>query len=132
ALAATAATIKTAVEAGASLGAYGIVDRTAQIDRQGLVQDTPPELLTAVFEMAPNEVRLIETPGFAALVKLTTVTAAATDSEDAKTLREAITINAGRAISEDVMALYTTALTAEAGITLDQAAINAVHAQLGQ
>ena len=132
ALAAEAATIKTAVEAGASLGAYGIVERTAQIDRQGLVKDTPPELLTAVFEMTANEVRLIEAPGFAALVQLTSITPAATDSEDAKTMREAISINAGRAISEDVMALYTTALTAEAGITLDQAAINAVHAQIGQ
>ncbi len=89
--------------------------------------------LTAVFDMTANEVRLIEAPGFAALVKLTTVTPAATDSEDAKTLREAITINVARAISEDVMALYTTALTAEPGmITIDQAAINAVHAQIGQ
>jgi peptidyl-prolyl cis-trans isomerase D len=45
-------------------------------------------------------------------------------------LRDAINVNAGRAISDDVMALYTAALTTSAGITLDQAAINAVHTQM--
>ncbi|MDZ4312656.1 MAG: SurA N-terminal domain-containing protein [Cypionkella sp.] len=122
--------IKAAVEAGASLGAFGIVSRTAQIDRQGVVADAPPALLEAVFQMAPNDLRIIETPGFAAVVQLNTISAAATTGEDATALREAIEINAGRAISQDVLQLYTAALTSAAGITLDQAAINAVHAQI--
>ncbi len=122
--------IKAAVEGGASLGAFGIVSRTSQIDRQGAVKDAPPSLLEAVFQMQPNDQRVIEAPGFAAVVQLNTITAAPTTSEDATALRDAINVNAGRAISEDVMALYTAALTASAGITLDQAAINAVHAQM--
>ena len=122
--------IKAAVEAGASLGAFGIVSRTTQIDRQGVVKDAPPALLQAVFQMAPNDLRVIEAPGFAAVVQLNTITAAPTTGDDATALREAIDVNAGRAISDDVLALYTAALTASAGITLDQAAINAVHAQI--
>ena len=80
--------------------------------------------------MQPNDLRVIEAPGFAAVVQLNTISAAATTGEDATALRDAINVNAGRAISDDVMALYTAALTASAGITLDQAAINAVHAQM--
>ena len=130
ALSEEATRIKSGVEGGASLGAFGIVARTAQIDRQGVVKDAPPALLEAVFQMQPNDLRVIEAPGFAAVVQLNTITAAPTASEDAIALREAINTNAGRAISEDVMALYTSALTASAGITLDQAAINAVHTQM--
>gem|GEM_PF-6859280 len=130
ALADEASKIKAGVEGGASLGSFGIVSRTAQIDRQGYVKDAPEDLLKAVFEMAQGEVRAVEAPGFAAVVQLDSISAAPTDTEDAKTLREAIASNASKAIGDDVMALYTNALTNAAGITLDQAAINAVHAQI--
>jgi peptidyl-prolyl cis-trans isomerase D len=122
--------IKSAVEGGASLGGFGIVSRTTQIERQGVVTDAPASLLEAVFQMQPNDLRVIEAPGFAAVVQLNSISAAATTGEDATALRDAINVNAGRAISDDVMALYTAALTASAGITLDQAAINAVHTQM--
>jgi len=130
ALADEASKIKAGVEGGASLGSFGIVSRTAQIDRQGYVKDAPEELLKAVFDMTQGEVRAVEAPGFAAVVQLDSISAAPTDTEDAKTLREAIASNASKAIGDDVMALYTNALTNAAGITLDQAAINAVHAQI--
>lgn len=130
ALSGEATRIKAAVEGGASLGAFGIVSRTAQIDRQGVVADAPPALLEAVFQMAPNDLRVIEAPGFAAVLQLNTITAAPTTGEDAAALREAISTNAGRAIGDDVLTLYTASLTASAGITLDQAAINAVQAQM--
>lgn len=130
ALSGEATRIKAAVEGGASLGAFGIVSRTAQIDRQGVVADAPPALLEAVFQMAPNDLRVIEAPGFAAVLQLNTITAAPTTGEDATALREAISTNAGRAIGDDVLTLYTASLTASAGITLDQAAINAVQAQM--
>ena len=94
------------------------------------MKDAPPSLLEAAFQMQPNDLRVIEAPGFAAVVQLNTITAAPTTGEDTAALRDAINTNAGRAISDDVMALYTSALTASAGITLDQAAINAVHTQM--
>lgn len=122
--------IKAAVEGGANLGAFGIVSRTTQIDRQGVVKDAPPAVVEAVFQMQPNDLRVIEAAGFAAVVQLNSITAAPTTGEDATALREAINVNAGRAIADDVMALYTASLTASAGITLDQAAINAVNTQL--
>lgn len=120
---------KTAVEAGGSLGAYGIVDVTAAIDRQGFIEDAPETLLASVFQMAANEVRVITEGDFIAVVRLDLVAPAQTEGEDAIALRESIQVQAAQAIAQDAFTLYTQALTAEAGITLDQAAINAVHAQ---
>lgn len=123
--------MKTAVEAGAALGAQGIAERTASADRQASVEGAPPSLIEAVFAMTPGELRLIEEPGFTALVRLDDIQPAKSEGEDAKALRESIAVNAARALSTDLFALYTGALTAEAGITLNQAAIDAVNAQLG-
>ena len=126
-----AVSIKSAVEAGTSLGVYGIVQRTAATDRQGLVEGAPPSLMTAIFEMAAGDVRVIDAPGYVAVVVLDSIAPALTTGDDVKTLREAIATQASQAIAGDAFTLYTNALTAKAGITLDQAAINAVHAQLG-
>ena len=123
--------MKTAVEGGAALGAQGIAERTASADRQASVEGAPPSLIEAVFAMTPGELRLIEEPGFTALVRLDDIQPANSEGEDAKALRESIAVNAARALSTDLFALYSGALTAEAGITLNQAAIDAVNAQLG-
>ena len=131
ALADHAVTVKSAVEGGASLGEFGIVSRTATTDRQGFVEGAPETLLTAVFEMAPGDARVIEGAGFTAVVMLNSVAPALTDGDDAVALREAIVVQATQGISADAFTLYTNALTAQAGITLDQSAINAVHAQFG-
>lgn len=131
ALADHAVTVKSAVEGGASLGEFGIVSRTATTDRQGFVEGAPETLLTAVFEMAPGDARVIEGAGFTAVVVLNSVAPALTDGDDAVALREAIVVQATQGISADAFTLYTNALTAQAGITLDQSAINAVHAQFG-
>lgn len=129
ALADYATTAKAAVEGGASLGAYGIVEVTSNIDRQGFVEGAPETLLPAVFEMATGDLRVIEAPGFTALVQLDSIAPAVTEGEDATALRDSIKVQAAQAIAQDAFSLYTQALTTEAGITLDQAAINAVHAQ---
>lgn len=129
ALADYATTAKAAVEGGASLGAYGIVEVTSNIDRQGFVEGAPETLLPAVFEMASGDLRVIEAPGFTALVQLDSIAPAVTEGEDATALRDSIKVQAAQAIAQDAFSLYTQALTTEAGITLDQAAINAVHAQ---
>jgi peptidyl-prolyl cis-trans isomerase D len=129
ALADYATAAKAAVEGGAALGAYGIVEVTSKIDRQGFVEGAPDTLLPAVFEMAKGDLRVIEAPGFTALVQLDSIAPAETEGEDATALRDSIKVQAAQAIAQDAFTLYTQALTTEAGITLDQAAINAVHAQ---
>lgn len=121
--------VKTGVEAGATLGSYGIVDVTTAIDRQGFIENVPEDLIAAVFAMALSEVRIVQEPGFTGIIQLTSVAPAEAAGEDALALREAIKVQAEQAIAQDAFSLFTNGLTGAAGISLDQTAINGVHAQ---
>ncbi|MFN4153071.1 MAG: SurA N-terminal domain-containing protein [Paracoccaceae bacterium] len=129
ALADRAIEVKAAVEAGGSLGAFGIVRRTANIAREGFVEGAPPALLTAVFAMSAGDLRVIEGPGFVGIVRLDEVMPAAQEGEDVAALKSAISAQVEQAFAQDALQLFSNALTEEAGIFLDQNAINAVHAQ---
>lgn len=129
ALAERAIEVKSAVEGGASLGAFGIVQRTANIAREGFVEGAPAELMTAVFAMAPGDLRVIEGAGFIGLVRLDEVRPAAQEGEDVAAVKGAIAAQVEQALAQDALQLFSNALTEEAGIFLDQNAINAVHAQ---
>jgi peptidyl-prolyl cis-trans isomerase D len=129
ALAARAIEIKAAVEAGQSLGAFGIVERTASIAREGFVEGAPADLMPAVFAMQPGEVRVIEGPNFTGVLRLDDITPAEQEGEEAAALKGAIAAQVEQAYAQDALQLFSTALTDEAGIFLDQNAINAVHAQ---
>lgn len=130
ALSAEADRIKTAVEAGSSLGSFGIVSRSAAVDRQTRLPQTPNAVVAAAFEMQPNDLRVIQNQAYIAVLQLNSITAAPSDSEALAAIRTAIDSNGARSISDDVLQLYTRALTAEAGISLDQSMINAVNAQI--
>ena len=129
ALAARAIEVKAAIESGQSLGAFGIVQRTANISRDGFVEDAPPSLLAAVFAMAPGDLQVIEAAGFTGVVRLDEITPADHEGDDAAALKGAIAAQVEQALAQDALQLFSNALTDEAGIFLDQNAINAVHAQ---
>ena len=130
ALAARAAEIKAALEGGAKIGSFGIVDVTPETARTGTVAGAPDTLVPDVFKLAEGAVEVVSGDGFTAVVQLDKIMPAATEGEDAAALKASLEAQAGQAISQDAFAAYTAALAAEAGITLDQAAINAVHTSL--
>jgi peptidyl-prolyl cis-trans isomerase D len=130
ALSARAIEVKAAVEGGAAIGSFGIVDVTLSIAREGFVEGAPQTLLPAVFQMQPNDLRVIEGPGFVGLVQLDSIQPAATDTPDAIALRAALAAQVEQALAQDAFQLFSNALMAEAGITINDAAINAVHAQV--
>lgn len=130
ALAARAAEIKAAVEGGASLGSFGIVSASRNLTRDAAPGDLPPDVLKAAFGMKAGEIQVLELGDFVGLVRLDEVTPAATSGEDAEALRDSIAIRARRDIAQDAFTLFSDALGLEAGIELDQTAINAVNAQM--
>ena len=129
ALSAQAAVVKTAVEGGASLGAYGIVSVASELPRTGFFEGGPEGLLTTVFALAPGEIQIVDAPGFVGVLRLDKVIPAATEGDDVVAVKAALSAQVEQAISQDAFAAFTAAITAKSGITLDQAAINAVHAQ---
>lgn len=130
ALSARAAEIKTALEGGASIGSFGIVDVTPEIARSGFVPDAPDTLLGEVFKMTEGSAQIVEAPGFVAVILLDRILPAETEGDDAVALKASLEAQARQSIAQDAFAAFTNALTAQAGITLDQSAINAVHASL--
>lgn len=130
ALADRAAAIRAEVEGGKSLGAFGIVSVSRGIGRDGFVEGAPETLLPAVFAMAEGELRVIEGPGFTGLVQLDAILPAETEGAEAEALRDTITLRARQALAQDAFTLFTNALSNEAGIQIDQTAVNAVHAQM--
>ncbi|MDR0809882.1 MAG: SurA N-terminal domain-containing protein [Gemmobacter sp.] len=130
ALSARAAAIKAEVESGAGLGTFGILSVTSEIARDGFVEGTPKTLLPAVFRMTEGEMKVIESGDFVGLLRLDHVMAEGNAETDAAALQQAIGTQAEQALSQDALTLFSAAMAAAAGITLDQAAIDAVHAQL--
>ena len=129
ALAARAEAIKAEVEGGASLGAYGILDVTTRISRDGFIEDAPPALLAAVFDMEPGQVRVLAEGAFVGLVRLDGIETADPADPAVAPLRTAIAVQIEQALAQDAFSLFTGALTREAGIFFDEAALAAVHAQ---
>lgn len=130
ALAARAAEIATAVEGGASLGSFGIVSASRNITRDANPAGLPPDVLKAAFGMQAEEVQVLDVQGFVGLVRLDAITPAPTTGEEAEALRDSIAIRARRDIAQDAFTLFSDALATEAGIVLDQAALNAINARL--
>ena len=125
-----AVAIKAGVEDGQPLESFGTVETPEAATRSGTIADAPPALLQGVFAMQPGQVRVIEAPDFTAVVRLDTVTPGATDGPDAAALKASIAAQANQALSQDAMALYTGALTQGAGISINDSAVAAVHAQI--
>lgn len=130
ALAARAEEWRAQAEGGTALGALGIVDVTSATDRSGFVEGAPAALMTAVFEMAPGELRVIDEGAFVALIRLDTVTPAAEDGPEAEALKASIAAQIEQGIASDAMQGFTQKVQDEAGITLNDAAITAVNTSL--
>ena len=130
ALAARAAEIKTALDGGAAIGSFGIVEVTPETTRTGFIADAPETLMADIFKMAEGEAKVVEDQGFIAVVRLDRVLPAPAEGEDAAAMQQSLSAQLRQAIARDAFAAFAAALTAEAGISLDQAAINAVHTSL--
>lgn len=122
--------VKSAVEGGAALGSFGIVDTTLSIGRDGFIENVPDTLLPAAFQMKTGELRVIEGPEFVGLLRLDAILPADLASEETKAARGGLADQIAQALAQDAFQLFSNALIAEAGITLNDAAIDAVNAQI--
>lgn len=105
-----------------------IPDAYAGISRIDRIPGLPPELVAAIHEAAPGEPIVRAGRGQVFLALVTAV--APPDPEDAQVARliGAIEAEIGGALAQDVFGYFARALEREAGIRLNQAAIDAVHA----
>jgi peptidyl-prolyl cis-trans isomerase D len=129
ALSERAIAIKSQIEAGASLGAFGIVSVVPSIARTSTLDGRPADIARQIFTMQEGQARVIEAAGYVAVVVLDAVTPGDKTSDDAAALKAAISVQAEQGLGQDAFLLFTNALTSSAGISIDDAAIAAVHTQ---
>jgi peptidyl-prolyl cis-trans isomerase D len=88
----------------------------------------PPDFLETVFAMAEGEVRVIEGSGRIFILRLAAIAPPAEDDADLARVTEALRDQMTADLGQDMFQLLADDIRARAGVTLDQAAINAVHA----
>ncbi len=129
-LTALANAAEAAVKSGGDLLAQGPVTMIAATTRDARPEGTSAEVIKAAFAMEPGEVRLIDTPDFSGLIRLDSVTPVDMTDDATKAARDAMATQLQQSLAQDAYALFTTAMTAQGGLRIDQAVITAVHSQM--
>lgn len=109
------------------------VVEVAPITRDGFVEGLPEGGVEALFGMAEGESLALAGSGEEAtahVMRLTSVALPAAEDEAAAQMRAALDSQARQGIAQDALELFTRAIEDEAGVSLNSAAINAVHAQM--
>ncbi|NRA99475.1 MAG: SurA N-terminal domain-containing protein [Rhodobacteraceae bacterium] len=107
-----------------------LIETERGLRRDGFVIATPDEFVPTVFGMDAGEIAVFGTPGQAMIVRLDAINEPSVTDPDVAQLDAVVTQQTTQQIARDMLAAFTTAAQAEAGVTVNQAAINAVQAQL--
>lgn len=99
------------------------------MSRSDFVPETPDNFAEAVFNMEAGQTQVISDDTATVLVRLDDVRAPDLGSDEMKQMRELMQPQADAQFAQDVFNAYVNALRKDAGLELDQAAINAVNAQ---
>ncbi len=97
--------------------------------RSDAIEGTPPDMLERVFEMEAGQWALIPDRDGVIIVHLAAVTPPDQQGGEALAIKAAIAGQVARDIGLDLESAFAAALQEQAGITLNQAVINAVHSQ---
>lgn len=100
----------------------------SDLTRTGFVAGLPAAALSALFEAEPGQSVIVEDVADVLILRLDTVLPADESSDDIKALRERLSNQASSSVSQDLFEAFAADIQQRAGISLDQNAINAVHA----
>jgi peptidyl-prolyl cis-trans isomerase D len=119
--------LKTLLDAGDAPESFGLTVETADAVTRGGV--TPQDLSETVFALEKGQSQVVESAGGVYLLRLDDILPPAEDDATDRLLLSALETQAAQGIGEDMFIYFSQSLLDAAGLTLDQAAINAVHAQ---
>jgi peptidyl-prolyl cis-trans isomerase D len=125
-----AGTLADALRAGREMAALRLpVGMERALVRDAFVEGAPAGFVQAAFEMAPNEVRVVADATGAWIVRLERIAPADQAGAESQMLKSLLTEQTAQEVSDDLLDAFTEALAARRGIEINQAALNAVHAQ---
>lgn len=119
------------LRAGASFADLGLTaTEITDMTRRDYRPEAPAEFIDTVFSMTEGEVRVIDGNGRLFVLRLDSIAPPAPTEEDADLarLRRALQDQVAADIGQDLFQVLANDIRARAGVELDQAALNAVHA----
>lgn len=121
--------LKPELEGGKSFEDIGLVPQQQKaLARTSFGTPLPPDALTRAFEMQPGEVTVLKGNGSAFLMRLDEIIAADLNDEGAQQMRQVFAAQADQDVAQDLFRAVATDIQSRAGVTIDQAAVNAVLA----
>jgi peptidyl-prolyl cis-trans isomerase D len=122
--------IVVALEAGGAVPTGFETQTQAPVTRDAFVPGTTPDLMLQAFEMTPGEVRIIPTIGAVQIIRLDEVLGPDAADDTIEQRRNALELATRQLLGTDILGAFAGAVQADTGISLDQAAIQAVHVNL--
>ncbi len=130
-LAAQAETVADQVRNGREMAALGLdLQADRNVGRDTLVEGTPPDFVTTLFQLKPDEVAVLAADGDAWVVRLDAVNVPDGTSEEAARAKAAFSEGIARDFSGALLTAYTSSLLDTREVEVNQSAISAVNAQL--
>lgn len=100
------------------------------LTRRGYVEGTQPSFLSDVFKMTVGEVKVIDNGINVLIVRLDSVTPPDLNDPQTNAEKESAAQAAAAGISQDIFEAFSTSVQERTDVNINQAALNAVHAQL--
>lgn len=97
------------------------------LTRTAFLDNVPADFMTQIFEMEPNELRVIAGPDAAFIVRLDEVLPPA-ETDEQRLMQEAAAAQLNQALAQNIFDIYVRNAQTRARPTLDQRALNAVQA----
>ncbi|TBN42051.1 peptidylprolyl isomerase [Paracoccus subflavus] len=105
--------------------------QAADVTRDGWIEGTPDGTVARGFAIPePGGIEVVDADNRVILLRLVAVNEADLTDADAQRIVDAVRDRIGGSLQSDIFDFYARAVQAEAGITLDQSAVNAINAQV--
>jgi len=123
--------IRDELAAGASFEAAGLQpDAATEVRRGDFLEGAPPELVLKAFALKEREIGIVDGPDGVYLVRVDAIRAPDPEDQETQTLAQQIRAGVTGSIKQDLFDSYAFAILAAEPPQIDQAAVNAVNAQL--
>jgi len=101
------------------------------ITRDGWIEGAPSDAVTRAFAMEqPGDIEVVDAENRVILLRLDAIHEADLADEDARRITDAVRGRLDQSLQSDIFDYYARAVQRDAGIQLDQSAINAINAQV--
>lgn len=100
------------------------------LGRNAQIADLDPNLLTTVFDMAEGDTRAVAGIGDVIILRLNAINPVNREDDDIALFADALRNQASNDIAEDLFRAFATSIQITAGVEVNQAALNAVHAYI--